>query len=86
MVPKNVTCFSFASLACKALPLPKRGGTSTGRGAMAMAPAVRSSPRWHLGSGGAASEPDLTWGTAGVGGAGEVLSIANPVARARRLE
>lgn len=35
---------------------------------MAMAPAVRSSPRWHLGSGGAASEPDLTWGTAGVGG------------------
>ena len=35
---------------------------------MAMAPAVRCCPLWHLGSGGAASEPDLTWRTAGAEG------------------
>ena len=33
-----------------------------------MAPAVRCSPQWHLGSGAAASEPDLTWRTAGAEG------------------
>ena len=35
---------------------------------MAMAPAVRCSPQWHLGSGAATSEPDLTWRTAGAEG------------------